>query len=63
MRLDVFPEDKQPTACISCGVCAKNCPQNISVPSAINNLNEILKSMPTWAQICEERNRKMREES
>lgn len=59
MRLDVFPEEKQPTACISCGLCAKNCPQKINVPDEIGKLNEILDSMPTWAQICEERNRKM----
>jgi predicted aldo/keto reductase-like oxidoreductase len=61
MRLDVFPEEKQPTACISCGLCAKNCPQKINVPDEISKLNDILNSMPTWAQICEERNRKMRE--
>lgn len=61
MRLDVFPQEKQPTACISCGLCAKNCPQKINVPGEIEKLNEILASMPTWAQICEERNRKMKE--
>ena len=60
MRLDVFSDDKQPTACISCGLCAKNCPQNINVPDEISKLNDILNSMPTWAQVCEERNRKMR---
>ena len=59
MRLDVFPEDKQPDACISCGLCAENCPQEIKVPEEISKLNEILDSMPTWAQVCEERNRKM----
>lgn len=59
MRLDVFPEDKQPDACISCGLCAENCPQKIKVPEEISKLNEILNSMPTWAQVCEERNRKM----
>lgn len=59
MRLDVFPEDKQPNACISCGLCAENCPQKIKVPEEISKLNEILDSMPTWAQVCEERNRKM----
>ena len=60
MRLDVFPEDKQPNACISCGLCAENCPQKIKVPEEISKLNEILDSMPTWAQVCEERNRKMK---
>lgn len=60
MRLDVFPEDKQPNACISCGLCAENCPQKIKVSEEISKLNEILNSMPTWAQVCEERNRKMK---
>lgn len=60
MRLDALPEEKQPNACISCGLCAINCPQNIKVPDEISKLNDILNSMPTWAQICEERNRKMR---
>ncbi len=59
MRLDAFPEGKQPFACISCGLCEKNCPQKISVPKELNNLSELLNTMPTWAQICEERQRKM----
>ena len=60
MRLDGLPEDKQPTACIGCGLCEANCPQKIKVPKELENLSELLKTMPTWAQICEERNRKMR---
>ena len=60
MRLDGLPEDKQPTACIGCGLCEANCPQKISVPKELENLSELLKTMPTWAQICEERQRKMR---
>jgi predicted aldo/keto reductase-like oxidoreductase len=59
MRLDAFPEEKQPFACISCGLCEKNCPQKISVPKELNKLSELLNTMPTWAQICEERQRKM----
>ena len=62
MRLDAFPEEKQPFACISCGLCAENCPQKIDVPKELANLSEVLKSMPTWAEICEERNRKMKEQ-
>jgi len=59
MRLDGLPEEKQPTACISCGMCTQNCPQKIDVPKELENLSELLKTMPTWAQICEERQRKM----
>ncbi len=61
IRIDALPEDKQSTACIGCGLCAQNCPQKINVPAELNNLSAILKSMPTWAQVCEERNRKMNE--
>lgn len=61
IRIDALPEDKQSTACIGCGLCAQNCPQKINVPAELNNLSDILKSMPTWAQVCEERNRKMNE--
>ncbi len=61
IRIDALPEDKQSTACIGCGLCAQNCPQKIDVPTELSNLSDILASMPTWAQVCEERNRKMKE--
>ena len=60
MRLDGLPEDKQPYSCIGCGLCAQNCPQKIDVPTELNNLSSLLKTMPTWAEVCEERNRKMK---
>lgn len=60
MRLDSLSEDKQPTACIGCGLCTANCPQKIEVPKELKNLSELLKTMPTWAEICEARNRKMK---
>jgi predicted aldo/keto reductase-like oxidoreductase len=44
-------------------LCAQNCPQKIDVPKELENLSNILKTMPTWAQVCEERNRKMKEKN
>ena len=55
MRIDALPEEKRPTACIGCGACAQICPQQIDVPAAIAELNGILAKMPSWAQICRER--------
>ena len=55
MRIEALPEDKRPSACIGCGACAQICPQQIDVPAAIAELNGILAKMPSWAQICRER--------
>ena len=33
----------------------------ITLPKELENLSDILKTMPTWAEVCEERNRKMKE--
>lgn len=32
MNLNSLPEDKRPSACISCGACQNVCPQNIKIP-------------------------------
>lgn len=55
MRLDALPEEKRPDACIGCGKCARVCPQNIDIPSAMKGLAEAVAKLPSWAEICRQR--------
>jgi len=55
MRVEFLPEDKKPTACIECGQCTRMCPQNIDVPGALKDFAEKLSKLPSWAEICRQR--------
>ena len=55
MRVEFAPEEKKPTACISCGQCVQICPQNIDIPRELKNLTEKMKSIPSWAETCRQR--------
>ncbi len=55
MQLDALPEDKRPSACIGCGACAAICPQKIDIPAAMAELAQKLASLPTWAELCRQR--------
>ena len=55
MRVEALPEDKRPAACVGCGQCARVCPQNIDIPAALADLTEELKKIPSWADICRQR--------
>lgn len=55
MQFDALPEEKRPSACIACGACAAVCPQGIDIPSALAELAETLGKMPSWAEMCRER--------
>ena len=55
MRIEFAPEDKKPTACIGCGQCVQICPQNIDIPAELKNLTEKLKTIPSWAETCRQR--------
>ncbi|MDO4323464.1 MAG: aldo/keto reductase [Lachnospiraceae bacterium] len=55
MRLDALPEDKLPSACIGCGKCMKVCPQNIRIPQVMKEFDEALAKLPSWAEICRQR--------
>jgi hypothetical protein len=55
MQFDALPENKKPSACIACGACAAVCPQNIDIPAALAELAETLNKMPSWAELCRQR--------
>ncbi len=55
MRLDALPEEKRPSACVGCGKCAKICPQRIDIPGAMKEFTDIVSKMPSWAEICRQR--------
>lgn len=55
MRMDAFPADKLPSACLGCGACAEMCPQKIDIPGAMSAFAELLEKQPKWAEICKER--------
>ena len=55
MQLDALPEDKLPSACIGCGACMEMCPQKIEIPVELAAFAEALEKIPSWADICRER--------
>jgi len=55
MRIEFMDEDKKPSACIGCGNCTHACPQNIDVPGAMKDFAEKLSKLPSWAEICRQR--------
>lgn len=55
MRIECLPAEKQPSACIGCGACSAVCPQKIQIPQALSDLAQRLQNLPTWVQMCRER--------
>ena len=55
MRIEFLPEHKKPSACIGCGKCERICPQNIAIPRKLSELTELLEKMPSWTEICRQR--------
>lgn len=55
MRIEFMEESKKPSACIGCGNCTQICPQNIDIPEALKDLTEKISRMPSWAEICRQR--------
>lgn len=55
MRIEFMDDDKKPSACIGCGKCSRICPQNIDIPAALKDLTEQINKLPSWKQICLER--------
>ena len=55
MVIEALPEDKKPSACIACGKCTKVCPQGIDIPAVMKELAQRMEAMPTWKEICRQR--------
>ena len=63
MRVEFLPDDKKPTACISCGKCSRICPQSIDIPTTLTALTARLGEIPSWRDICREREEEQRRNS
>ena len=55
MRIEGLPKEKLPSACIGCGKCSAICPQNIDIPKAMKEFEEAIEKMPSWAEVCRQR--------
>ena len=55
MRLDGFSKNARPEACIQCGKCKQLCPQGIDIPQELRNFSKALSKIPSWAEICRQR--------
>ncbi|MBR2255934.1 MAG: aldo/keto reductase [Blautia sp.] len=55
MQMDGTPEDKWPDQCIGCGACAAVCPQQIDIPGTLKEFTQMLRTGPTWAEMCRQR--------
>lgn len=60
MAVHMLPEEKQPSACIACGKCTKICPQGIDIPAHMAELKESLSTIPSWAEVCRQREEEQR---
>ena len=49
-RIEVDPD-----RCIACGACKQICPQNIDIPSVLEDLTNTINSMTSWKEICKQR--------
>ena len=55
MRIDAYPESRQPKSCINCQSCVNICPQGIDIPKHLADLVNISNKLPSWAQISKQR--------
>ena len=40
---ETLAEKERPDACIKCGLCSKNCPQNLQIPELLTRVAEAYK--------------------
>lgn len=45
MYYDTLSESEQPDACIKCGLCSKNCPQNLDIPALLTKIADEYKKI------------------
>ena len=55
MRIEALTEEKRPQSCIGCGKCSNVCPQGIDIPKIMKEIPELMKKLPTWAEISRQR--------
>jgi len=55
IHIQSLPKEKLPNACVGCGMCSRACPQNIDIPLVNAKLVRMLDKVPSWAEICRER--------
>lgn len=55
MWLDTVDENSLPSACIGCGACASICPQKIDIPFIMQDMTRIIETIPSWKEICKQR--------
>lgn len=55
MMVEALPDSRRPSACIKCGKCTQICPQGIEIPQIMEKMTEMLAKMPSWAEICRQR--------
>ncbi len=48
-------ESSQLSVCVKCGKCRRVCPQNTDIPHALEELSEMLSQLPSWEEICKQR--------
>lgn len=55
MPIDALPEEKHPSACLSCGKCTQICPQSLPIPEIMAELTGILSGITSWTELCRQR--------
>ena len=55
MTVESMPEGKRHVACTACAKCVLTCPQKIDIPAAMRGAVEALAKLPSWAEICRQR--------
>ena len=46
---DTLSEEEQPQSCIKCGLCNKNCPQNLDIPTLLTKISDEYKKIKASA--------------